>query len=246
MPALALGMAVHETLESLSVIPKDQRFDTPLIERFQEVWKKISGKKGGFLDDAHEHTYKRRGEEMIKRVYNHPGPIKRLSVKIQKDLPYFWLSEEDNIILCGKIDWLEYLPENDSVHIIDFKTGKSVEDAASLQLSIYHLLVDRCQKRKVAKASYWYLEREDTLTEQTLPPLDEAFSQILEIARKIKLARQLERFKCPRGEEGCFACTPMERIMRGEGEFVGQDDFGADVYVLSAEEKNEGDESVIL
>ncbi|QQS44706.1 PD-(D/E)XK nuclease family protein [Candidatus Roizmanbacteria bacterium] len=93
----------------------------------------------------------------------------RKAVKIKEDLPHYWLSEEDNIILCGKIDWLEYLPETDSVHIIDFKTSKYDEDGDSLQLPIYYLLVTNTQKREVSKASYWYLERNDDLTEKELP-----------------------------------------------------------------------------
>src|SRR3989338_4517432 len=85
--------------------------------------------------------YKKRGEEMLSYLGQNPGPLKNLAVKIKMDLPYYYLSEQDNIILCGKIDWLEYLPESDSVHIIDFKTGRGEEDKDSLQLPIYHLLV---------------------------------------------------------------------------------------------------------
>ena len=70
---------------------------------------------------------------MLQRVIKHPGPVAKLAVKIKQDLPYYWLSEEDNIILCGKIDWLEYLPDQDGVHIIDFKTSKYDEAPQSLQ-----------------------------------------------------------------------------------------------------------------
>ena len=57
-------------------------------------------------------------------IEENPGPLRNLAVKIKSDLPSYWLSEEDNIMLCGKIDWLEYLKEEDAIHIIDFKTGK--------------------------------------------------------------------------------------------------------------------------
>jgi len=243
-PSLALGQAVHETLESLSVLRREERFDKPLMERFEDNWKKISGIQGGFLDEDQESAYRKRGQEMIRRVYNNPGPLKKLSIKIQKDLPYFWLSDEDNLILCGKIDWLEYLAESDAVHIIDFKTGKKTEDASSLQLPIYYLLVDRCQKRKVTKASYWYLEFNDDLTEMSLPDPEESMTKILEVGRKIKLMRQLERFKCE--SNGCYACEPYERIIAGEGEFVGNDEFRYDVYVLLKQPENEGEDSIIL
>lgn len=243
-PPLALGQTVHSVLESLSVLPKEQRFSKPLLTKFDEEWKKVSGKKGGFLDSESEYKYKRRGEEMLKKVYNNPGPIERLSVKINKELPYFWLSEKEDIILCGKIDWLEYLPKTNSIHIIDFKTGKKKEDEDSLQLPIYNLLASNCQKRDVAKASYWYLETDDRCAEVALPDVEESFNKILEIARRIKLARQLNKLSCP--NQGCFACRPMEKIINGEAELVGQDEFGRDVYILQGESLVSGDDSMIL
>ena len=44
-PPLALGQAVHEVVESLSVLPVEQRFIQPLVEKFETTWKKVSGKK---------------------------------------------------------------------------------------------------------------------------------------------------------------------------------------------------------
>ncbi|OGH84602.1 MAG: hypothetical protein A2261_03175 [Candidatus Magasanikbacteria bacterium RIFOXYA2_FULL_44_8] len=245
-PALALGSAVHEVLEGLSVLPKGTRFAEPLIPKYDEVWKKFTGRRGGFTSDEVENNFKQRGAEMLRRVYNHPGPMNNQAVKIQMDLPYYWLSEEENIILCGKVDWLEYFPESDSVHIIDFKTGKNEESGDSLQLPIYLLLVNNCQKRKVSKASYWYLESSDTLTEKPLPNAFEAETKVLDVARQMKLARQINRFKCPHGDDGCGNCRPYEAIARGEGELVGQDDFGADVYILAREAAVENREGEIL
>lgn len=245
-PPLALGQAVHEVLESLSTLSVGERFKVSLMDKFDEAWKKLSGKRGGFMDEDTEAQYKERGRKMIERVNHYPGPLKRLAIKIQMDLPYYWLSEEDNIILCGKIDWLEYLEERDSVNIIDFKTSKNEEDSNSLQLPIYHLLVHHCQNRKVEKASYWYLERDDEPIEKKLPDLSEAYQMVLKEAKKIKLARQLERFVCPQGEGGCFKCKEMEATVRGEAEFVGNDEYGADVYVVQKQNKEENRNGKIL
>lgn len=244
-PPLALGQAVHEVLESLSVLPTDKRFAQPLAPKFDEVWKKVSGKKGGFPSSEAEQKYKDRGLQMLTRVLDNPGPLKNLAVKIKMDLPYFWLSEKDNIILCGKIDWLEYLPDTESVHIIDFKTGKTDEDSKSLQLPIYHLLVHNCQQREVVRASYWYLERSDTPTEQPLPDLEKAQQRVLKIAKDIKLARQLKRFKC-KHKTGCHACRPLEAVVRGDAEFVGVDAFKQDVYILKTPSLEKEETSVIL
>jgi len=230
-PALALGQAVHTVLESLSIIPTDLRFKDSLIDKFQDSWQKVSGLAGGFHDPESEQRFKLRGEEMLRRVMRVKGPIARLSVKIKQELPHYWLSEEDNIILCGKVDWLEYLPETDSVHIIDFKTGKSEEDADSLQLPIYHLLVKNCQHRSATKASYWYIDMSDDLQEKVLPDLDEAEEKVLQFAKKMKLARQLNLMKCPKGDDGCRDCLPFEKILRGQMQFVGVNDR-RDMYIF--------------
>lgn len=229
-PYLALGQAVHEVVESLSVLPTKTRFNEPLLPKFDIAWEKVTGKKGGFYDIETEYKFKQRGMAMLKRISDNPGPLANLAIKIDMDLPYFWLSEEDNIILCGKIDWIEYLSDSDSVHIIDFKTSKNEEDSESLQLPIYHLLVHHCQKRRVEKASYWYLENSDTLSEKELPELEVAHDRVLKIAKQIKLARQLNHLKCP--TNGCRACNDMEAVIRGEAEHVGVNDFGQDLYIL--------------
>ena len=242
-PSLSLGMAVHDVLESLSVLPTQDRFKHDLLEQFGKVWTRYEGKKGGFLDPEVERKYKERGEAMLRRVINHPGPLKNKALKIQTDLPFYFLSEEDNIILCGKVDWLEYLPDEDAVHIIDFKTSKSEEDASSLQLPIYTLLVSHTQKRKIAKASYWYLEFSDELQEKELPNVEESTQHILKIGKSISLARKLNKLECKTG--GCKYCAPLEKVIQGEAEYIGVDPkMGKDNYILSHKDTEE--ESIIL
>lgn len=244
-PALALGQAVHEVIESLSNLPTDQRLKISLLDKFDQTWQKISGKKGGFLDEETERKFKQRGEEMIRKVINNPGPVSQLTVKIKEELPHYWLSEDDGIILCGKIDWLQYLPDIDAVHIVDFKTSKNKEKTDSLQLPIYLLLVSNTQKRQVAKISYWYLGQNDEPEEVVLPEEKEAYNKVLKVAKEIKLARQLNRFRCPEGENGCYACKPFEKIIKGEAEFVGVGGYNQDIYILP-QGKDLPEESIIL
>lgn len=243
-PSLSLGMAVHDVLESLSTIPTERRFNQDLLEQFDKVWTAYEGKKGGFLDKETEHLYKERGEAMLRRVQNHPGVLKNKAVKLKQELPYYFLSEDDNIILCGKVDWLEYLPETDSVHIIDFKTSKSEEDPNSLQLPIYTLLVANTQKRKTSKASYWYLNFSDELQEKELPDIEKSTEEIMKIAKRIALARKLSKLECETG--GCRYCEPMEKLLRGEAEYIGVDPkMGKDNYIFSKVIEDE-DDSIIL
>lgn len=229
-PPLALGQIVHEVIESLSVLPVDERFGESPLVKFDLAWKKVSGKSGGFKSEQEEREYKERGRQMLQGVIDSPGPLLNKAVKINQDLPYYWLSEEDNIILCGKIDWLEYLPENDSVHIIDFKTSRREEPEDSLQLPIYLLLATNTQKRVVERVSYWYLDLHDGPREQKLPEISEAYEKIYKVAKRIKLARQLEHFKCPK--DGCRYCYPLEQVVRGKGEKVGVSEYRQDIYVL--------------
>lgn len=231
-PSLALGASVHEVVESLSVLPTESRFNDSLILKFDQAWEKYTGKRGGFKDIDQEHMFKERGKVMLRRIMDNPGPLKNKAVKINQDLPSYWISEEENIILCGKIDWLEYLPDTDTVNIIDFKTGKRKEDKSSLQLPIYLLLVNHCQKRQVSKASYWYLETDNIPKDITLPDISQSESDILKIAREIKLARKFNKFACPNGDDGCLFCRPLESILKGEGEYVGENDYHQDIYIL--------------
>lgn len=239
-PALALGQTVHDTLERISFLPALERFQTPLSERFLTLWDNVAGEKGGFLSDTEEELYKEKGLTMIQRVESNPGPLMHKAVKIRQELPHYFLSEAENIILCGKIDWLEYIDQNDSVHIIDFKTGKYDEDPTSLQLPIYYLLTVHTQSRNVSKASYWYLERDTAPRVVSLPDLAEAEDRVLEIAKKIALARKLEHLKCKQ-KDGCTFCLPYEQILLGKARFVGMNIFGQDIYVIerAEEEKKE-------
>jgi len=231
-PPLTLGQVVHSVIESLSEIRVDERFRTSPLIKFEEYWQINSGEKGGFETRDQEISYKEKGLRMIQNIINKPGPIAKKAVKVRSEngLPYYWFSENENVILCGKIDWLEYLPKTDSVHIIDFKTGRIEEGEESLQLPIYFLLAKNLQKRKVEKVSYWYLQSDKGLVEKKLPDEKDAIEKINKIASRISLARKLNHFKCPTG--GCKHCYPFERILKNEGKWVGTDEYNHDVYVL--------------
>ena len=235
-PALALGQIVHEIVEGLANHKAEERFNRPLLDDFEKAWVKVSGKFGGFKSEAEEEEAKARGRAMIQRVIKNPGPLKNKTVLIKpgkNDMPpNFYLSESDNIILCGKIDWLEYVPENDSVRLLDFKTGRHDESEDSLQLPIYHLLLKNCQNRKLAGASYWYLDRDDVPKPVELPDLEIGRASVLAVARRVKEAREKKEFLCPKGEGGCYACRPFEKILRGEAEFVGTGEYNQDIYIV--------------
>lgn len=235
-PALSLGQAVHTTLESLKNIPAEERMKQDLLADFEEAWLQVSGRKGGFKNSDEETEIKKRGLEMIERVIKNPGPIANKTVKIKSRHnnmpPNFYLSKDENIILCGLVDWLEYIEEDDSISILDFKTGKHDEVEDSLQLPIYLLLLNALQKRKISGASYWYLDKDDKPIKMKLPNIDEAKEKVLKVALKVKETREKNNFDCPHGEKGCFACKPYESILKGEAEYIGIGGYGQDMYFL--------------
>jgi len=241
-PSLSLGSAVHEVIEALSIIPTEKRFDESLVLSFDRAWEKFAGKKGGFTNLEDEFRFKERGKVMLRRVMDKPGPLANLSIKLKQEVPNYWLSESEGLILCGKVDWIEYLKEIDSVHILDFKTSKKEESDESMQLPIYNLLVKNCQKRPVVKASYWYLEFDNSPQEKELPDIVTAEKKILEVARKMKLTRKLEKYECPNGADGCFACSPLERVLKGEGEYVGVSGH-RDTYFLEYKNNTEEEDT---
>ncbi len=228
-PPLALGQVVHSSIDALAKLPVEERKINGLLDIYEKNWEKVSGKKGGFKDKVQEEEYKERGKSMLKRIIANPGPILRKAVRIRQDLPYFWLSEEDNIILCGKIDWLEYDEDSDCVYIIDFKTGKNDEDPDSLQLPIYYLITANTQTKPVRKVFYWYLDRDDAPIEMPFPDINEAQKRVLDIAKKVALARKINHLDCKTGR--CVHCQDLEDIVAGRGEFVGESDW-QDVYII--------------
>lgn len=238
-PPLALGQAVHSVIEYLSVLPAAKRLNANVMEQYDIEWKKVSGKLGGFKTKEQEAEYKERGRQMLQKILDNPGILKNKAIKIKSvegksDLAWYWLDEEENIILSGKIDWVEYLEDFDSIHIIDFKTGKNEESEDSLQLPIYYLLAKNLQNRKVAKISYWYLDEKNSkdIVEMELPNEIDARNRVFEVAKRIKTGRLIEHLKCPQGEAGCFACKDLERVFKGEGEKVGESEYRQDIYII--------------
>lgn len=231
-PPLALGQVVHEVIESLASLPVEERLKISLVKRLDPIWLKVTGKKGGFKNYSIETQYHDRAVQMLINLQEDPGPLLKKAIKIKSSmgLPNYWLNEKEGIILCGKIDWLSYNEETDSVHIIDFKTGKNEEKEDSLQLPIYLLLATNTQSKKVTGASYWYLDQDSGIVEKKLPKIKDSYKKVFEVAKKIKKARSENKFVCPKG--GCNSCRPYERVLKNEAELVGVSDTRQDIYVL--------------
>ena len=76
------------------------------------------------------------------------------------------------------------------------------------------------------------MDRDNNPKDVVLPDEVMARTRVLEVARKVKDAREKKEFSCPRGENGCFACRPFEKILKGEAEYIGVGGYGQDMYIL--------------
>jgi ATP-dependent helicase/DNAse subunit B len=239
-PSMSLGSAVHEVLESLKTIPVNERMATSLVEKYEIAWTKFTGKQGGFRDNGEELALKLRGQAMLEMVIENPGPfLKKATCKLRSlmqptGIPSYWLSQEEGIILCGNIDWMQYVDEDDSIHIIDFKTGKNEEARGSLQLPIYQLIAQNCQLRRVSGASYWYLGKDPAPKQVSLPDPAESSAKLLQIGRDVLNIVRNRHFVC--ATSGCFSCRPYEDILNGTAEHIGVGHYNKDVYIQAAEE----------
>lgn len=238
-PHMSLGIAVHNVLEGLADHPAHERMQRDLRALFEEAWLMVAGEKGGFSSAEEEERFKMRGKDMINSVIKNPRFLVNKRIKLpQGNMPCnFYLSEEDNIILNGLVDWIEYLPD-DTLHLIDFKTGKHEEKESSLQLPIYLLLCNALQKRKVSRASYWYLE-EDKMVEKQLPDIEKARRDVYAVARQVKDARDTKNFPCSSGGIGCIFCRDYDEILKTKegkpslAKYLGVGGFNQDIYMIT-------------
>lgn len=231
-PALALGQAVHDCLEIFLKLPVSERSKETLMQKLDFSWEKISGEKGGFTLPEEEKAYKDRALEMLERFWRNDHFKNTEMAKI----PGFPKAELGNdIILTGKLDWLE--KEGEFYHLIDFKTGKNEEKEGSMQLPIYGVLIADMFHTSNIKASYWYLDKDEELVNFELPDNQETKSYLIKKGEIVKMVRQTNSYRCQSGGESCWACRDILAVAKGEGKLVYMDPVNRkqEVYVLPKE-----------
>ncbi len=267
-PYMSLGIAVHNVVEALKVLKSEDRKIKilDLENDFELEWEKYVGKTGGFESEQQRSEFKSRGVEMIKNVIADPKILvnKTISTKSYYDgdmLPNYYISEAENIILCGNVDWIEYMDPNENnkngaLKVIDFKTGKNEEKDNSPQLFIYKLLIEKLGcKWPVMSGAYWYFENgsvveKDLNDAEFIKNLEE---KIIKIGVEIRDNRYVwserarfnkpgwlekenfaDNFKCTSTSQFCD-CKKYEKIINGDPsvEYVGTDMYGKDSYFIN-------------
>jgi RecB family exonuclease len=246
--ATSLGSAVHLSIETLLNYPSHEREEKlkDLEKEYERIWNEnFVGEKGGFQNSEEEKEYYDKGLAMIENIKENPNfllnkIIKKESYYKGDILPNFFIDDEEEVLLCGVPDWVEYL-DDDTLHVVDFKTGKNEEKENSTQLPIYVLLLENLQKRKVTKASYWYLLTDKNIKHKEInrEEIEEVKNKIVQAGKEIKDLKNetlkkdwKEIFVCKKGEFGCIHCRDYEKILNNEAEYIGKDIYGKDGYIL--------------
>lgn len=201
-PALALGTAVHDTIEQFMKLEPEERKQPELSRILNFTWENITGEKGGFVSCEEETEAKKRAEAMLERFWENSEFRSRTPAQFP-GFPKVDLAPD--LILTGKLDWIQKEPDG-SYTIIDFKTGKNKEREDSYQLPIYTILVKKLMKTDEVQAKYWYLEESSEMEDLKLPDLEEAFTKIKKKGEIMQMVRQTKSYKCQSGGESCWAC----------------------------------------
>lgn len=231
-PPLALGQAVHDTLEQFLKLTPSERNKEELLKILEIVWSNLKSEKGGYSSETEENEQHGKAVSMLDRFWKHEHFKTAEKFKIP-DFPKVELGND--IILTGKLDWIE--KEGDFFHLIDFKTGKNEERDDSKQLPIYAVLISNILGSSNIKTSYWYLDHEDDLTPTPFGNIEETKAELTQKGGILKLVRQTNSYRCKSSGESCWACKDILAVAKGKGKLVSVDyTRNQEIYILPKEE----------
>jgi len=182
-PYFTMGDHVHAALKDfLSTVPVGERNLLKLEDLLREKWRR---NRKGFNDKEDE---KKWGEKALKQIrwFMQNQDISVIPFMIETT---HRVELTNNILLKGKIDRVDK-ESDDSLHVVDYKTGKMPAEINKLQLHIYALILSKKQDLTVKKASYLYLEVGKFQTiELTAEDMAQANSYVIEMADRIRLEK---------------------------------------------------------
>lgn len=223
---MTLGALVHDAIKWF--LQKDRLpSKDEIIDQYRNHWRKYRGKRGGFVSLEDEAALGKRGLEMLDNFY-------RNFTKLEPNMPAYGFLRyilDEKIILNGKVDFLGLLPD-DSLRVVDFKTGKN-DEKDPIQLHIYAILAESNFQKPVSKIGYWYLDREDSPKNAVLDPLEGQLEQLERKALEIEQAVKEDNWVCVKGEALCEDCRNYQAIIDGKGEYLFSDEeFRKDIFYL--------------
>ncbi|MDO8570868.1 MAG: PD-(D/E)XK nuclease family protein [Candidatus Daviesbacteria bacterium] len=231
-PYLSLGATVHDAIKWF-LEQGSKLFFNDIEGQYRNHWQKYRGKKGGFSSDEEEAIFGKRGLKMLQNFVENSSKLEKLLPLI--NFPKYPLTE--NIILHGNMDFVGER-KDDSLHVLDFKTGTRDEDSP-IQLYIYAILAENNYEKPVSKASFWYLDRDENPKEIVIDSLEHTIDWLKEKGLLMQKAIAENNWVCkngpaPDGAGLCRDCKEYQAIIDGKGEFMFSDyAFKKDIYFLS-------------
>ncbi len=225
-PYLSLGATVHDVIKWYLTSE-----DVPSLEetkqKFRDLWGKYSGKRGGFTSGQDETDFVNRGLKILENFVKNARRLEKLAPPAS--FPKYPLLPD--VILTGNMDFVGLLPD-DSLHVVDFKTG-SKDEESPLQLYIYTILSENYYGMPVKKASFWYLDREDSPKEAVLDNVEQNLKWLEDKACLVKEAWAANLWECAQEDGLCRDCRDYQAIIDGQGELMYSDHaFKKEVYFL--------------
>ncbi len=163
------GSAVHNAITLFYHLKPEERNLSNLRECLYQAWfsevdpakEPPLGEIGGFNNIFHERKTYWEALRMLKNFFNLEDTNPQLFYLPTKDIKHSFGDYQDSIqpltdgvFISGKFDRIDKL-ENNTLRIVDFKTGKNSQDRS--QLDFYALLAELNFDLEVSTASFYYL-----------------------------------------------------------------------------------------
>ena len=201
-PYFTMGEHVHKALKDIftEVSPEDRNIDK-LIFLLKRSW--VTNRKG-FKDEKQEADYGNRAIRQLQQfVIKDTLRIDPIMIEKTHEIRL----DNNNLTFLGKIDRVDENPDG-SLHIIDYKTGKSTDEEPDFdQLYFYALILSKELDKEIKDVSYLYLEGYDWVSVGIEP------NKIAEIEEKlVGLAHSIiddKKFE-PTPNQYCRTCDYLE------------------------------------
>lgn len=195
-PPIVMGEHVHRALDDFYAIPKSERTEKTLHDLLRKSWIRNRGCFG--------EQEKMWGEKALKMLSMYFLEHKADDDPLYRE-QYVDTSLGSDLVLLGKVDRIDSSGNDDTLQVIDYKTGKEKDRTHqdTLQLLLYSLLVQQKYKKPVEKASFWYL---GTGQEQSIHPTDDDLqAAVIEVEEIAATVNSEEEF-LPSPNQFCKNC----------------------------------------
>lgn len=198
-PYLTMGSHIHNALKDYyDLFKKGERSREALEKRLRERW---TENRKGFIDKSDENRWGTKALNMV-RVFEASEYSKR-EPELLED--YYDAVVDGEFKINGRIDRAD--EEDEGLHVIDYKTGKSDAERNNLQLLLYAFIVQNHARRQVTKASFWYLSDN---TFHSIEPDEEDLRVVVDgVREKVKIMKAERDFK-PKVNKFCKYCDFFE------------------------------------